>query len=73
MRSVLTVFLFVFLSLFSRAKDVQGQWIAPSVIDSPNVWMTFRKDVELDNAPTKAVHRIILCSSALYRSGKISG
>lgn len=58
MRSVLTVFLFVFLSLFSQAKDIQGQWIAPSVIDSPNVWMAFRKDVELDNAPTKAVAEI---------------
>lgn len=51
-RSVFTVFLFVFLSIFSQAKDIQGQWIAPAEISSPNVWMAFRKDVNLDKAPS---------------------
>lgn len=61
-RSVFTVFLFVFLSIFSQAKDVQGQWIAPAEISSPNVWMAFRKDVNLDKAPSQAVASIAVDS-----------
>ena len=61
-RSVFTVFLFVFLSVFSQAKDVQGQWIAPAEISSPNVWMAFRKDVNLDKAPSQATARIAVDS-----------
>ena len=61
-RSVFTVFLFVFLSIFSQAKDIQGQWIAPAEISSPNVWMAFRKDVNLDKAPSQAVASIAVDS-----------
>ena len=54
------------LSFASFAKDRTAQWIAPSVIDSPNVWMAFRKDINLQSEPSGSVTATIAVDSKYW-------
>ena len=44
------------------ARENEGQWTVPSEIDSPNVWMAFRKDVDVKGRQETAVAKIAVDS-----------
>lgn len=59
---ILLLMILALCPVLGIAQDKPAKWIAPAEIDAPNTWMTFRKDIVLDEKPEDAVARIAVDS-----------
>lgn len=61
-KQLLIVILLSFHCTFVGAQEMLGQWISPLNSSSPNTWIAFRKDININSLPKEAITQIAVDS-----------